>query len=261
MKEGRYYDVMIYNGMVGALIKGKLLSTMLHSELRLYDFSAVQLQTIHHPKLPKGTPFDCKSQPWYIFKESYTGNIIPVYDGWIKEGGITEIDLGEIVLSGTFKSGKSMDSIRAAFHNESIYNMSLTIIGGDVDVVTDKLMSGTQYIITVDSTNKTKRKGVYTGSVSRDMLPSLGLNAEMSYREYTFAESHIGKLGTYNWLLFRDRNGKLFTIASELVDNTAITTNQGIYQFTKYGDLDDVAHIRSCLNILGAEDIVIGTTS
>ncbi len=268
MKVNKKYKLVVYNGTSSRTMQGTLIAILSEPELRRFGVAGVELQTQQHPLLPNGTPFNqYLDGEWYVIKPNLTGPInFFVHDSWIKSGGVEETDIRDMVLSGSFKSGRTLDELSAAFVKEGIYDVSMKLTAGGTGGTTKDPKIGVQYqMVLNDQTSgkgNSKLWGVYQGNVSYTLLPSLGLSGEMEYAAYQWPEVHADRLRDYTWMVFNsiDNPNSKFAMAKELLKGDVIEgANQGVYSFTKKGTTDDVSHLRSVLNIAGCTDIIIGT--
>ena len=263
MYVGKEYEIVLYAGNVSRTIRGALIAAVTSRELRRYGHLPQHLQVKQHPLQPKGSEYEWISKPWYIIQEE-NGDLTPIYENWIKPNGITEVAIKDIVIEATFKSGRPMETIEAAFVREGILNTSLVLDAGQNTggVVVPEV--GVQYKLTLSDSDNSSIWGVYNGTVSYGLLSSMGLSGELEYASYSWPTDHSTLLSKYQWLIFEtiSSGSRMIAIPDKLIaDGPYETSSQGIFTLTKSGTLADVAHIRSTLNILSATDITIGTKS
>lgn len=260
MEPNKRYKIVLYNGTSSKTISGKLLARVAHTELTRYGHVPSELQTLKHPMLPSGTPFDYKSLAWLIV-QTEVGTIVPIYESWIRPNGISEYGNKQIVITGTFKSGLVIDAIKMAFHKENRSDVSLSYVHGTPGESHGALDINSRYVFTLNDKDSTKVWGVYQGTVGYDLLPTYRLNGRDAYAQYSWNEDNVLKLNSWKWLLLLDSQGKPFTIANETIAVSNIDRNQSQYALEYVGLPDDTGQIRSILNILGAESIILGTSS
>lgn len=265
MDINKQYEVVVYNGGVSRTITGKLLASLSHSEIRLYGKNATQLQTSKYPLLPKGTPFDVTAAPWHVIEPVLAGQPLEViYDNWIKPNGITLVSVREINITGTFKTGKSLSVLKAAFVRAKLGSVSLALTKGDASAFTGEPELGIMYSMKLADSAGSRLWGVYEGTVGYSLLPKFNISGELEYNNYSWPVSYTDKLSTFKWLVFSSLSddGPKFAIAQELLDGSLkMGAAQGTFSLAVVGVAEDVGEIRSVLNIAGCTDIVLGTYS
>ncbi len=266
MEIGTTYKFVLYNGGVSKSVQGELVITCASDELRHFGKSAVQLQTVQYPLLPDGTPFSTEFGTWYILKPFATASIseyLVVFSGWIKPTGITIVQSNEIVISGTFKSGKTLTLINAAMVRGNILNIGITLDKGNEAGEVTTPTAGVQYILNLDTVDPSYMRGIYEGTVSYKLLPSMGISATAQYNDHQWNESHATMLDTYQWMVFSPLEGTTkFAMPLELLTGGLYeSTSQGVYSFSMTGEVTDATQLRSVLNNLSCTSIVIGTNS
>jgi len=262
MNTGKSYKFVLYNGITSRIVSGKLICIIAADQLHRFNYDATSLSTDMHHLLPNGTPFSEMYKEWYI-TEMTDGSTIPICSSWVKDDGITEYDSSELVLSGSFESGRTLDYISAAFVNAKIYDVSFYQELDEGEVV-ETLEPDVRYSLSLSDTAGSKLQGLYIATTGYSALPAFELHYQNEYGSYDWPEDLKASLTTGKWYIFASISdtGTKFAVHEDWIDGDISTlSNQTKYQFSKVGTEDDVTALRSQFNILGCTSVVIGTNS